>query len=134
MLIKNYIQQNEGLCLKPYKCSAGKLTIGYGRNLEDIGISRDEAEDMLMNDIGRCCIEATSIFGTEFYPLQNNVKTVIIDMLFNLGKPRFKGFKRMIKAIKNKDFDLAAKELLDSRYARQLPDRANRNAKLIRRK
>ena len=47
------LKRHESLELKPYKCTSGKLTIGVGRNLEDIGITEQEAELLLLNDIGR---------------------------------------------------------------------------------
>ncbi len=54
--IKEQLVRHEGLGLKPYRCPAGKLTIGYGRNLDDTGISKAEAYELLSNDI-RCCEE-----------------------------------------------------------------------------
>ena len=52
--IKDQLIKHEGLRLKPYKCTAGKMTIGVGRNLDDVGISEQEALDMLFNDVGKC--------------------------------------------------------------------------------
>ena len=50
-LLRSQLERHEGLRLKPYRDTVGKLTVGYGRNLEDVGISRDEADFMLDNDI-----------------------------------------------------------------------------------
>lgn len=130
--IKNYIQNNEGLELKLYKCTSDKWSIGVGRNLEDMGISRNEAELMLVNDIDRCTNEATAIFGIAFYFMDYTIQTVIIDMLFNMGHTRFMTFTNMIKAIKTGNRKQAAVELLDSKYAKKLHGRAGRNAELIR--
>jgi len=133
MDIKEYIKENEGLRLFPYKCSAGKQTIGYGRNLKDVGISKKEAEFLLINDIGRCFESLTAIFGIGiFYDLSYNRKRVLVDMIFNLGRTRFLGFKKMIQAVKNGDFIEAANQILDSRYAEQLPNRSKRNADILR--
>ena len=126
-----YIKSNEGLRLKPYKCSAGKTSIGYGRNIEDNGVSEDEAEYMLHNDITRCVDDLYSIFPY-FQALEFDQQTALTDMMFNLGKTRFLKFKKMIQAVKDNDFGEAAKQILDSRYAKQLPKRAKRNAELIR--
>lgn len=130
---KDYIKLNEGLRLKPYRCSAGKLTIGYGRNLEDKGISKEEADAMLDSDMADCIFSLYDIFKLDGYEnLTSNRRMVLIDMMFNLGKTRFSKFKKMIQAIKNSDFDEAAKQLLDSRYAKQLPCRSERNAKFMK--
>ena len=131
--MKSYIRANEGLRLKPYKCSANRLTIGYGRNLDDIGITKDEAEMMLTNDTDRCLSALSAIFGDNFlYKLSHQRKVVLVDMMYNLGKTRFLTFKKMIQAVKDKDFNEASVQLLDSKYARQLPERAGRNAGMMR--
>ena len=128
-----YIKANEGLRLKPYKCTAGKLTIGYGRNLEDVGITVKEAEFMLETDITRVVEALDDIFSFRlFCTLSNSRQRALTDMMFNLGHTRFKKFKKMIRAIKAGDFKQAARELLDSRYATQVPRRAHTNADLMR--
>lgn len=133
MKLKDYIKLNEGLRLFPYRCSAGKLTIGYGRNLEDNGISMEEASILLDHDIVDCIFHLYSIFSLDGYEnLTENRQTVLVDMMFNLGKTRFSKFKKMIRAVKDKDFEEAAVQLLDSRYARQLPSRSKRNATMMK--
>ena len=131
--VVKYIKANESLRLKPYKCTAKKLTIGYGRNLEDVGITTKEAEFMLETDIAKALEDIDSVFGFKpFYALSNKRQMALIDMMFNLGRPRFKTFKKMIKAIKTGNFQQAAYELMDSRYATQVPRRAHTNADLMR--
>ena len=131
--IVEYIKTNEGLRLKPYKCTAGKLTIGYGRNLEDVGITTEEAGFMLETDIAQAFEDLDSIFGFKlFCTLSNSRQRVLIDMMFNLGRTRFKKFKKMIRAVKEGNFQQATNELLDSRYAIQVPRRAHKNADLMR--
>lgn len=133
MDIKEYIKLNEGLRLKPYRCSAGKLTIGYGRNLEDVGISKTEAEYFLAGDIGRSYEALVDIFGQHLFSiLTYNRKMVLVDMIFNLGRKGFLRFKKMIRAIKENDFDEAEIQLLNSRYATQLPSRSKRNARMMK--
>jgi lysozyme len=56
------LKKHEGLRLKPYRCSADKLTIGYGRNLDDVGISEEEAEMLLLNDLLTANIEVENRF------------------------------------------------------------------------
>ena len=129
-----YIKTNEGLRLMPYRCKANKLTIGYGRNLDSVGISVEEAKIMLANDIDKAVNALYNIFGVQpFCSLSNNRQVVLIDMMFNLGYKRFGGFVNMIQAIKDEDWNKAADEILDSKYARiDVPNRAKQNAKLMK--
>ena len=125
------LKRHEGLRLKPYLCTADKLTIGYGRNLESMGISLYEAEVMLVSDIERCYNEL-EVFEW-FINLDMVRQEAMVDLLFNLGLPRFLGFKKMIKHLSNKDYSQAAAELLNSRYAIQVGDRANELAYMLER-
>lgn len=133
MEIKDYIKLNEGLRLFPYRCSAKKLTIGYGRNLDDVGISKREAELLLADDIGECFSSLLRIFDhTLFSTLTYNRQMVLVDLIFNLGANKFLKFKKMIQAIKDKDFNKVADEIKNSRYYGQVPTRAKRNIDLMR--
>ena len=118
------VKTHEGLELKPYLDSSavGVLTIGYGRNLEDRGITKEEAEMLLLNDLAISTKEGES-FGF-FKDLTDSRQDVIIEMIFNLGLTRFKKFKKTIKAIENKDFASAADEMLNSKWAGQVGQRA----------
>jgi len=122
MTVKDFIIKHEGLKLKPYICPAGKLTIGVGRNIEENGISEDEAMYLLENDIKRCESELREIFPS-FDSLPENVKMALIDMDFNLGKPRFLTFKKLIQAVKEGNFKKAAQEAKNSRWCRQVSSR-----------
>lgn len=118
------IRRHEGLRLKPYLCTAGKLTIGYGRNLEDKGITALEAEYLLEHDIAKVLGELK--FNLSFWANISEVrKVVLVDMCFNLGINGLLKFKRMIKAIEDKDYSKAAAEMLDSKWAGQVKRRAN---------
>jgi len=130
---KEWIKMNEGLELKLCKCTAGKLSIGYARNLSENGIRKSEAELMLKNDFEIAKTALYNIFGFEFFLLlPDNCKTVLLDMGYNLGETRFRTFKKLIQAVKEKDFYEAATQILDSKYAREdVPERAKRNAKLM---
>jgi lysozyme len=130
MGLAEWITHYEALRTKVYRCPAGKLTIGVGRNLEDLGISIPEAEILLANDIERCRRELEPYSWFSEAPL--NVQDALIHMNFNLGLPRLLGFRRMIKALYDKDYTRAAMEALDSKWAKQLPVRANDIALAIR--
>lgn len=121
-LVKLLIK-HEGLKLKIYQDSVGKWTIGCGRNLSDIGITEDEADLMLMNDIDR------SIYDLNFHlpwwqTLDPVRQMVMVDMTFNLGIFGLLTFKNMLAATKVGDYTEAARHLLQSKYAEQVGERA----------
>lgn len=128
---KDYIKKNEGLRLFPYRCPSGHLTIGYGRNLDGRGITREEAE-ILFEDDFRAAESAVRDLVPAFDILSEGRRSALVDMAFNLGKRGFQGFKRMLEAIRVGNFELAASEIENSLYYWQLPDRAKRNQGLIR--
>ena len=136
--MKTYIKNNEGSNIVngrhiPYKCTAGKLTIGYGRNLSDNGISEYEATILLDSDISDALTDLRKVFThDEFETLSFNRKMVLTDLVFNLGYPKFIKFKKMIQAVKDKDWKEAARQLKDSNYYKQVTNRAKRNIELIR--
>lgn len=123
--------KHEGLRLKPYVCPAGKLTIGVGRNIEDMGISEEEAIYMLENDIHRVRIECSKAF-TWFQKLSPVRQDVVISMVFNLGMPKFLEFRAMIAAIQKGEYDRAASEMLNSKWAAQTGRRAVELAQMMR--
>ena len=122
--------RHEGMELKVYKDSLGIETIGVGRNLVDRGVSEKEARYLCNNDID--IVEQE--LGKSF-PIVNNlddVRTrVLLDMAFNVGLPRLRGFKRMWAALEDNDYGEAAKEMLDSKWARQVKTRAYTLARMM---
>lgn len=121
---------DEGMRLKPYRDTVGKLTIGVGRNLDDNGISEDEALVMLKNDIDQAFDELSQFDW--FNSLKPVKQDALVNMCFNLGLPRLLSFKRMIAALEAGDYQTAADEALDSKWAVQVGERANRIAEVIR--
>ena len=125
------IRRHEGLRLKPYEDTVGKLTIGVGRNLTDVGISEHEAAYLLTNDIA---VAAASL--RRAYPWFSGMglprQDALTDMMFNLGAARFAGFAQMIAALEQRDYETAAKEMLDSKWAQQVGARATELAAIIR--
>lgn len=110
--------KHEGMKLRLYKCPTGKWTIGVGRNLEDNGISEEEAIYLMRNDISRCRRELENLDW--FNNLDKIRQDVLIELCFNMGLTRLLGFKKMIKALKEHNYDLAAKELFDSNWRMQV--------------
>lgn len=122
-LAKDSVKIHEGLRLNPYRCTAGKLTIGYGHNIEDNGISNDVADYILDEDLRASAREATYAIDN-FHELNEHRQAVLIEMAFALGLPRLRGFVKMIKAVSQHDYQEAAEELLDSKWAREVGKRA----------
>ena len=123
--------RHEGLRLKPYTCTAGKMTIGVGRNLDDNGITEVEAMNMLDRDIAVTTATLRDEFPW-FADLDRTRKDAVISLGFNLGVPRLKGFKKFLGAMEAKDYEMAATEALDSKWATQVGKRAIELAGMIR--
>ena len=128
--MKLWIKKNEGYDNMPYLCTAGKLTIGYGRNLQDCGISHDEAELMLDNDMKRTETELLSL--SWYHDQPTDVKDALFNMCFNLGLSRLLEFKNMINAIKEKNYTHASIEALNSKWAVEVGQRAKDVALMLR--
>lgn len=121
---------HEGLELKPYKCTAGHLTIGIGRNLDDRGITEDEARFLCQNDVD--IVEQELARKFPFIVGFGDVRTrVLLDMAFNLGVPRLSAFSNMWAALEEGDYKQAAVEMLDSRWARQVGRRATNLSQMM---
>lgn len=132
---KSLIAKNEGLRLKPYICPAGKLSIGYGHNLDDNGITKEEADYLLNNDIRQAHDDLSKVFG-DFIDNPDNISdnryAALTDIIFNLGFLSFLKFTKMIEAIKQGDWQKAADELKDSAYYKQVGNRAKVNEAIFR--
>lgn len=130
-LLKKELIRDEGQRLKPYRCTAGKLTIGVGRNLDDVGLSADEAAYLLGNDIARVMAELDKALPW-WRGLSEVRQRALANMAFNLGVPRLLGFARMLAALQAGQWDEAAKQALASKWAQQVGARSDRIAKMIK--
>ena len=140
----NKLIAHEGLRLQVYQDTLGIDTIGIGRNLEDRGITKEELDWMDMPNMD-AVYEHGIREADAMYLAQNDVQIVeeellrahpcvedldavrqlvVMDMAFNMGVPRLCKFKKMWNAIHENKFDVAAKEMLDSRWAIQVKSRA----------
>lgn len=140
-----FVREYEGWSAKPYICPGGKWTIGYGYNMEahgipahlvkpildGTGITRDHAEQLLIDEVARCISEARHIIPG-FDRIDRPRQFVIIDMIYNLGPDGFAKFVRTITAIVAGRFDDAAKHMQASKWYRQVGDRAKRNVRIMR--
>jgi lysozyme len=148
------IADHEGKKYKAYRDSEGILTVGIGMNLEEeiaksrldrLGVDYErlcagECElseahvlSLFTHDLNIAIGDAARIRG--FWDLPDDVQHAMIDMAFNLGWPRLKKFKNMIAALESQppDYDTAIAEMLDSKWAEQVPNRAQDDANLVRR-
>ena len=130
-ILTKWLELDEGCKLKPYYCTAGKLTIGVGRNLEDTGITKAEAQFMLEGDIVRLMKELDELFP-EWRDLSETRQMVVLNMCFNMGTFGFLNFKRTIAYMRAEKFSEAADEMLRSQWADQVGDRAKRLSDAMR--
>ena len=149
-LIEKLIQ-HEGLKLQVYKDTLGIDTIGIGRNLEDRGITKEELDALDIPTIGHV-YEYGITEADAVYLATNDVQIVekellsahpcvaeldavrqlvLVDMAFNMGVPRLRKFKKMWAAIHENNFMVAAKEMLDSRWAVQVKSRSHKLANMM---
>jgi lysozyme len=124
------LRLHEGERLKPYRCTAGKLTIGVGRNLDDRGITREESAMLLANDIS--AVEAELLRALPWASQLDEVRQrVLLDMAFNLGLPGLLEFRRTLATIQAGRYQKAAAMMLDSKWAAQVGQRARRLSQMM---
>lgn len=137
------LKEHEGFRQKPYQCTAGKWTIGYGYQLESHGFSqvdignlqkdgwsRDYAERMLEQEIDLICAAFHRL--PWFDALDDVRKAVVIDMTYNLGIDGFLWFRKTIAALREHDWDAAVHEMRHSKWAKQVPNRAAKLCKIMK--
>jgi lysozyme len=125
--LRESLKEHEGKRLKVYNDSVGIPTIGYGRNLQGVGISDEEADYLLTNDITRAWQGAMDVVPT-FAALTDARQEVLVEMCFNLGVAGLSKFRKTLGYIAEKEWDAAAREMLDSKWAEQVKSRAQRLA------
>jgi len=128
--LRDWIAQHEGYRRFLYKDTVDCLTIGYGRNIEKCGITQKEAIYLLESDIRNCQRELSR---HDWYNNSSlNVQNALINMCFNMGLPRLLKFTKMIKAIEEKNYNKAAEEALNSKWALQVKKRSVDIATMLR--
>lgn len=127
--LKALLRKHEGVRGKPYTDTVGKLTIGVGRNLDDVGLFPSEIDFLLDNDV-RLVLGALSQ-QPWFAALDDIRKVAIADMAF-MGVQKVLQFHNMIAALQAGDYNKAADEMLDSKWATQVGVRATELAAIVR--
>lgn len=140
-----FVKEFEGWSAKPYICPGGKWTIGYGYNMEahgipahlvkpildGTGITRDHAEQLLIDEVARCISDARRIIPG-FDDIDRPRQYVIIDMIFNLGAAGYRKFANTITAIVAGRYEDAARHMQQSKWYRQVGLRGKRNVRIMR--
>lgn len=129
---KERIKKDEGLRLRIYKCSQGKLTIGYGFNLSDNPITTHVAEMLFNDQFNKNLIPTMQFAGDTWNVLSEVRQGVLLNMCYQLGAEKLFGFKQMRSALMELEYDKAADEMIDSLWYQQTPKRAGRLAAEMR--
>ena len=128
------LKRHEGVETHAYKCSASKITVGVGRNIDPkggIGLTEDEIDYLLQNDIDRIISELD--FQYEWFSDLNEArKAAMIDISFNLGQTRLRKFEKALTAMSQNNWDKAADEFMDSKWSNQVGNRAKELTAIIR--
>ena len=133
------LRRHEGVESHAYLCSQDFMTIGVGRNVDagddgrarGLGLSDDEVDYLLKNDIGRVIQELDGEYSW-FSELNEARSDAMVDISFNLGQTRLRGFKKALEAMSSGDWEEASRQFLDSRWAKQVGSRATELAEIIR--
>lgn len=125
------VKRHEGFRGRAYLDSVGVLTVGFGRNLRDKGISEKEAEMLLINDLKEATKQVIEKFPWA-KDLSRNRLNVLVMLTFNIGIGGVLGFRKMLMALKDGDYDKAADEMLASKWSKQVKGRARELAEIMR--
>lgn len=125
------LERDEGKRPKPYRDTVGKLTVGIGRNLDDVGLRENEMALMLRNDVADAAYHLDTNFPW-WRSMTDARQNALCNMCFNLGIARLKGFKQTLSLLQAGQYEAAADEVLRSRWASQVGSRAQRIAALFR--
>ena len=128
-LIEN-IKESEGFVKHVYDDSLGIPTIGYGFAIKDLDLDEDIASEILSRKIEKLINRVDGKFDW-FNEANDKIKEVVVEMCYQLGLGGFSKFKRTISYFANKDYIKASVEMLDSKWATQTPNRANKLSKIV---
>lgn len=130
--LSDQLRIHEGVRSHFYRCTSGLATIGVGRCIEEgsLGLSDDEIDYLLENDIKRCKQELITF--SWFMDLDAVRQDAMVNLCFNLGFSRLSLFTNALAAMAEANYDRAAMEFLDSKWARQVGKRSEDVAHMIR--
>ena len=132
MALLERIKHHEGFRSRPYKCSQGHLTIGFGAAIKDLELDEDIAEMILIRQIDKRTKQIIKKFPW-WKSAEDDVKDVVVEMVFQIGLSGFSNFKLTIDHLVNKRYGKAETEMLDSKWGRvQTPNRALELSNIIK--
>ena len=131
MSLLDRIKHHEGFRSKVYKCTEGYDTIGYGFAIKDLELDEDISEMILMQKLDNLMTRIGKTF-VWWRAADSTVKDVVVEMCYQLGVSGFSKFKKTIDHLENKRYGKASAEMLDSKWARQTPNRALELSNLIK--
>ena len=134
-ILKQELTEDEGCKYEIYLDHLGYKTFGIGHlcvatdpeNNLDVGaeVSKERVDECFLKDIDKV-IEDCTILYDNFFTFSDEVQLIIANMMFNLGRPRLTKFFKFREAINKNDWQEAKIQMLDSKWAKQVPNRANR--------
>ena len=124
------IKHHEGYRKSVYKCTEGYDTIGYGFAIKDLEMDEDIAEEILIRKVEKLIKRVRSRFDW-LDSVPHAVQGVLVEMSYQMGLSGVCKFKKALHAMQMLQWKLAAKELLDSRWAKQTPNRAKELSDII---
>ena len=131
MSLLDRIKHHEGFRAKVYQCTEGYDTIGYGFAIKDLELDEDISEMILMQKLDNLMTRIGKTF-VWWRSADSTVKDVVVEMCYQLGVSGFSKFKKTIDHLENKRYGKASAEMLDSKWARQTPNRALELSNLIK--
>lgn len=142
--LRNRVRTHEGCVLEPYEDSLGKLTVGIGhlvqpherkRFQKGVPITQEEVEELFDIDLNRAAAGADELIIKnigDHDELPQSIQEVIVEMVFQLGANGVKQFRNMWASLKEKDWEMAASHMRDSRWFKQTPKRCESLCKIVR--
>jgi lysozyme len=125
------IKVSEGFRPRLYQCTAGVDTIGYGFAIKDLHLDEDICDMILERKLGELKLRIHKNYPFVL-DLPESVQDVVIEMCYQLGLTGFSAFKKTIQFLRLEDFKSASVEMLDSRWAKQTPNRAKRLSQIVK--
>ena len=127
----NRIKHHEGFRKSVYQCTEGYDTIGYGFAIKDLEMDEDIAEEILLRKVEKLIKRVRSKFDW-LDSVPREVQGVLVEMSYQMGLTGVSKFKKALHAMQMFQWKEAAKEMLDSRWAKQTPNRAKELSNIIR--
>ena len=131
MSLLDNIKESEGFRNRVYKCTAGFDTIGYGFAIKDLTMDEDIATMILERKVAELKLRVHNKFPF-ITDLPESVQDVVIEMCYQMGVSGFSKFSKTIQYLKDHEFECAGIEMLDSRWAKQTPNRAKKLSDIVK--